>query len=41
MSIRRTNVAIAGNGLRVYVRWRLEALHLITTQKFDKRTELE
>lgn len=29
------------NVLRVYVRWRLEALHLILPQKLIKRTNVE
>jgi len=34
-------VSITANVLRVYVRWRLEALHLILPQKLIKRTNVE
>ena len=32
---------IAGNVLRVYVRWRLEALHLVIPQNLNRRTNVE
>ena len=34
-------LSVVDNGLRVYVRWRLEALTFQLHRKFDRRTNVE